>query len=81
MRKSKQLMMVKRTRIATLYEENYSLRLIAHKLKTPRNIVHDTITLYNETDPYIDRRRTKRPKVTTSAKRNSIRLMRKGVGG
>ena len=44
MRKSKQLTVVECARITTLYEENYSLHLIAHRLKIPNSTFHDTIT-------------------------------------
>ena len=54
MEKSKLLTVVERARITTLYEKNYSLCLIAHRLKIPMSTVHDTIDHYN------DHRRTSR---------------------
>ena len=41
MGKSKGLRVIVRTRITTLYDDSYSVRMIVKKLKLPRNTVHE----------------------------------------
>ena len=75
--KSKQITVAERASITTLYDENYSIRLIARKLRIAKSTVHDTITRYKDTGDHNDRIRSGRPKVTTSAEIHYMRLMSK----
>ena len=77
MGKFKCLTVVERAKITTLYEEMYSVRLIAKKLCIPRRSVYDTIVRYQETGLHNDGRSIGRPKATSAAERQSIQLIRK----
>lgn len=67
----------KRSAIITLHREGYSVRQICNKVKVARSTVHDTITRYQTTGDLADRARSGRPRITTKADDQRLKLISK----
>lgn len=77
MAKRKQITLEQRSAICTLREEGYSERQIAKKLGISCKGVHYTLARKKETGKNEDRKRSGRPKSTTSQEDNFIRVLSK----
>ena len=75
--KKHSLTVAKRSEIIKLHKKSYSICKICKKLKIDRSTVQDTIKRWKETVIFEDKKRSGRPRKTTKAEDNSIKLMSK----